>query len=170
MKRTLQAINKLKEKGAIGDYAIGGAVASFFYVEATLTEDLDVFIRIDSRKDEIVILSQLFDGLAEEGYKEFKKEGIIIDTWPVQFLPATTELEIEALKKANKKIIEGEEVKVLSAEYLMAICIQVGRAKDKIRLDQFLSEKCFDENIFYDIINRYNLTEKYNKIKKVFEE
>jgi len=55
----------------------------------------------------------------------------------MQFLPATTELEIEALKEANKEIIEGEEVKVLSAEYLMAICIQVGRAKDKIRLDQF---------------------------------
>lgn len=74
------------------------------------------------------------------------------------------------MKKANKEIIEGEEVKVLSAEYLMAICIQVGRAKDKIRLDQFLSEKCFDEKFFYDIINRHNLTEKYNKIKKVFEE
>jgi hypothetical protein len=169
MKRTLQAINKLKEKGAIGDYAIGGAVASFFYLEATLTEDLYVFIRIDSGKDEIVILSELFDRLAKEGHKEFRKEGIVIDIWPVQFLPATTELEIEALKKANIERIEGEEVRVLSAEYLMAICIQVGRAKDKIRLDQFLSEKCFDEKIFHDIINRHNLTEKYNRIRKAFE-
>ncbi len=170
MKRTLQVINKLKEKGTISDYAIGGAVASFFYLEATLTEDLDVFIHIDSRKDEIVTLSSLFGSLAEEGYKEFKREGIIIDTWPVQFLPATTELEKEALEKANKEIIEGEEVKVFSAEYLMAICVQVGRAKDKIRLDQFLGEKCFDEKIFNDIIIRHNLTEKYKKIRKILEE
>lgn len=94
MKRTLQVINKLKDKGTISDYAIGGAVASFFYLEATLTEDLDVFIHIDSRKDEIVTLSSLFGSLAEEGYKEFKREGIIIDTWPVQFLPATTEFRL----------------------------------------------------------------------------
>lgn len=170
MKRTLQVIKKLKEKGVVADYAIGGAVASFFYVEATLTEDLDVFIHVDSGKGEIITLSSLYDCLAEEGYKKFKREGIIIDAWPVQFIPATTELEIEALEKADSKIIEGEEVKVLSAEYLMAICIQVGRAKDKIRLDQFLGEKCFDEKIFYDVINRHNLTEKYNRIKKLFEE
>ncbi len=136
MKKTLQAINNLKNKGIMGDYAIGGAVASFFYLEATLTEDLDVFIHTDSGKDDIITLSPLFRSLAEEGYKEFMREGIIIGKWPVQFLPATTELEKEALEKAKEEVIEGEEVRVFLAEYLMVICVQVGRPKDKIRLDQ----------------------------------
>ncbi len=170
MKRTLQAINNLKKKGIIGDYAIGGAVASFFYLEAALTEDLDVFIHTDSGKHDIITLSPLFESLAEEGYREFRREGIIIGKWPVQFLPATTELEKEALEKANEEMIEDEGLKVFSAEHLMAICVQVGRAKDKIRLDQFLREKCFDEKKLDDILSRHNLTEKYERIRKLLED
>lgn len=170
MKKTLQVINNLKKKGVINDYAIGGAVASFFYLEATLTEDLDIFIHIDSEGYKIIDLSPLFASLAEEGYSEFKREGIIIDKWPVQFLPTTAELEKEALGKASNEIIENEEVRVFTAEYLMAICVQVGRPKDKIRLEQFLREKCFDEKTLGDILLRHNLTEKYNKIKKLFED
>lgn len=169
MKKTLQVINNLKKKGIIGDYAIGGAIASFFYLEVTLTEDLDVFIHIDSGKHDIITLSPLFEGLVEEGYREFRREGIIIGKWPVQFLPATTELEKEALEKANEETIEGEAVRVFSVEYLMAICVQVGRAKDKIRLEQFLKEKCFDKKIFEDILSRHNLTEKHERIIKLLE-
>ena len=169
MKRTIQAINKLKEKGVIKNYAIGGAAASFFYLEATLTEDLDVFINIESHEDRIITLSSLFRSLAEEGYKEFKKEGLVIDGWPVQFLPATTSLEKEALEKARTEVIEGQTVRVFSAEYLMAICINVGRPKDKIRLEQFIKEKCYEEAAFVDIISRHKLTVKYEKIKKLIE-
>src|SRR3990172_12977478 len=144
MKQTIQVINKLKMKGAIQDYAIGGAVASFFYLEATLTEDLDIFIQIESTR-EIVTLSSIFKSLEDEGYKDFKKEGIVIDKWPVQFLPVSTELEKEALQNARHEIIEGESVKVFSAEYLMAICLAVGRSKDKIRFEQFYNERCYSE-------------------------
>ncbi|MBI3486488.1 hypothetical protein HY025_06170 [Candidatus Daviesbacteria bacterium] len=169
MKLTIQAINKLKEKGVIKDYAIGGAVASFFYLEATLTEDLDVFINIEFHEGGIVTLSSLFKSLAEEGYKEFKKQGLVIDGWPVQFLPVTTNLEKEALEKARPEVIEGQPVRVFSAEYLMALCINVGRPKDKIRLEQFIKEKCYKEAVFMDIISRHNLTVKYEKIKKLIE-
>ncbi|GEM_PF-4463529 len=64
----------------------------------------------------------------------------------------------------------GEAVRVFSAEYLMAVCVQVGRAKDKIRLDQFLREKCSDGKKFEDILSRHNLTEKYERIKKLLED
>ena len=169
MKQTIQVINKLKMKGAIQDYAIGGAVASFFYLEATLTEDLDIFIQIESTR-EIVTLSSIFKSLEDEGYKDFKKEGIVIDKWPVQFLPVSTELEKEALQNARHEIIEGESVKVFSAEYLMAICLAVGRSKDKIRFEQFYNERCYSEEKFMDIISRHNLIDKYNKLKKIIEE
>jgi len=101
MKKTLQVINNLKKIGIISDYAIGGAVASFFYLEATLTEDLNVFILTDQGEKTIITLSPLYESLAEKGYRDFRKEGIIIGNWPVQFLPVTTELEKEALEKSN---------------------------------------------------------------------
>jgi len=171
MKKTIQVINKLKKKGVIQDYAIGGAVASFFYLEATLTEDLDIFIQIESTKGEILTLSSLFQSLEDEGYKEFQKEGIVIDKWPVQFLPVTTDLEKEALRNARHEIIEGESVKVFSSEYLMSICLAVGRSKDKIRFEQFYNnEECYDKKKFIDIISRHNLINKFNKLKMIIEE
>ena len=152
MEKTLQVINRLKAKGIIGDYAIGGAVGSFFYLEAVLTEDLDIFIHIDSGQHGIITLLSLFESLAEEG------------KWPVQFLPVVTELEKEALEKADKKMIANEEIRTFSAEYLMAVCIQVGRVKDKVRLTQFLEEKCFDEKKLNDILLRHNLIDKYYRM------
>ncbi len=74
------------------------------------------------------------------------------------------------MEKANEETIEGEAVRVFSAEYLMAVCVQVGRAKDKIRLDQFLREKCSDGKKFEDILSRHNLTEKYERIRKLLED
>jgi hypothetical protein len=169
MKKTIQVINKLKEKGVIQDYAIGGAIASFFYLEATLTEDLDIFVQIESVNGEIITLSFLFRSLEDVGYSEFRKEGVVIDKWPVQFLPITTELEKEALKNARYEVIEGESVKVFSSEYLMAICLSVGRAKDKIRFEQFLNEKCYDEKRFIDVISRHNLIDKYKRLMRIIE-
>lgn len=170
MKKTLQVLNKLKKKGVISDYAIGGAVASFFYLEATLTEDLDVFIHLESDKGGIIDLSSIFKSLAEEGFQEFRQEGVVIGEWPVQFLPATTPLEKEALKFAEEETIEGEAVRVFSAEHLMAICVQVGRAKDKIRLDQFLKDKSFNGKKFTDLLSRHGLTERFEKIRKMLED
>jgi len=61
-------------------------------------------------------------------------------------------------------------VRVFSAEYLMAFCVQVGRAKDKIRLDQFLKEKSFDMKKFEDILSRHKLSEKFERIRKLLED
>ncbi len=167
MKETLKTLNTLKADGIIRTYAIGGAVAAFFYIEPTLTDDMDVFILLDEPDSEFVTLSPIYSRLKELGYSKFEKEGIVIDKWPVQFLPASSGLEKEALLKAKDEIIEGEPVRVFTAEYLMALCVAVGRAKDKIRLSQFLSEGCFDSTLFEDILSRFDLAGKWAKIKGV---
>ena len=46
MKTTLKVLNTLKQEGLIADYAIGGAIASFFYIEPSLTNDMDVFMGV----------------------------------------------------------------------------------------------------------------------------
>lgn len=50
MEKTIQIINQLKEEKLILDYAIGGAIASIFYIEAATTFDLDIFIKMNIEK------------------------------------------------------------------------------------------------------------------------
>jgi len=47
LRRTIGVINGMEAGSIIGRYAISGAFAAFYYVEATLTEDLDVLVSFD---------------------------------------------------------------------------------------------------------------------------
>ena len=58
MEATLKVLNKMEEAGVIQSYAIGGAVGAAFYVEPSLTYDLDVFALIESSA--VIDLSPLY--------------------------------------------------------------------------------------------------------------
>jgi hypothetical protein len=47
MKQTIDVLNRMEADGIIGRYAIAGAVATYNYVEPTVTEDLDVLVAFD---------------------------------------------------------------------------------------------------------------------------
>lgn len=170
MQESLKVLNQLKQEGIIVDYAIGGAVAAYFYIEPTVTDDMDVFILIKEDEGPIITLSPLYNRLKELGFNEFEKEGVVIYKWPVQFLPASSSLEKEAFENSKPETIEGESVRIFTAEYLMAVCVAVGRAKDKIRLIQFIEENCYDENLFHDILKRHKLYDKWSSIKEVISD
>ena len=42
--KVIKRLNRLKEKGVIKDYAIGGAHAVAYYLEPVKTLDLDIFV------------------------------------------------------------------------------------------------------------------------------
>ena len=44
IKKTFAVLNQMVADGIIENYAVGGAIAAVFYVEAFSTEDLDVFV------------------------------------------------------------------------------------------------------------------------------
>jgi len=170
MKKTLQTLTLLKSEGFFEDYAVGGAVAAFFYIEPTLTEDLDVFIAIKDGNAPIISLSPIYKRLEQLGYFDFEKEEVLIDKWAVQFLPVSTGLEKEPLDKASEKVIEGETIRVFSQEHLMAICVSVGRPKDKIRLSQFIESDSYDKLVFQDLLERHGLKEKWKKIEALISD
>jgi hypothetical protein len=89
MKQTIDVINRMEADGIIGRYAIAGAVATYNYVEPTVTEDLDVLVAFDRLpgKPGLVALGPILSYLGDRGYSEFRREGILIEGWPVQFLP-----------------------------------------------------------------------------------
>jgi hypothetical protein len=49
MRQTIAVISQMEADGIIGRYAIGGAVASFLYIDVTFTEDLDILVSLDNQ-------------------------------------------------------------------------------------------------------------------------
>ena len=49
MRQTIAVISQTEADGIISRYAIGGAVASFLYIDVTFTEDLDILVSLDNQ-------------------------------------------------------------------------------------------------------------------------
>jgi hypothetical protein len=171
MKQTLDIINRMEADGAIDRYAIGGAVAAYNYVEPAVTEDLDILVSFDlhsrQSKSGLVTLGPLLSYLKERGYSEFRKEGLVIEGWPVQFLPVADGLDAEALAQAEEVEIDinpGEgsvKSRVLRPEHIVATALRTGRPKDSIRIVQFLEENAVGIDALCDVIVRHGLRERW---------
>ena len=91
IKQTLDVINAMEHDGIIRRYAIAGAVAAYNYIEPTVTDDLDLLVSFSERasipQSGLITLGPVFSYLRAKGYEEHRKEGLVIEGWPVQFLP-----------------------------------------------------------------------------------
>jgi hypothetical protein len=112
MKRTLEVVNAMEADGVIGRYAMSGAVAAYNYIEPTVTDDLDILISFretsDRPKSGLITLAPIFAYLKAKGYQEHRKEGLVIEGWPVQFLPVASDLDAEALVQAQEVEIQSK--------------------------------------------------------------
>ena len=173
MKNTFQVINRMVEDGVIGRYAIGGAVAALNFIEPTLTDDLDILISVDElatqRSSGFATLEPIFTYLRKAGYTEFKREGIVIEGWPVQFLPVANDLDAESLALAIEIEIEiggnapSIKVRTLRAEHVVASALRVDRPKDRIRICQFLAENAVDLAALRAVLDRHGMREAWSK-------
>ena len=152
------------DDGIIENYAVAGAVGAMFYVEPFSTEDLDVFVL--TPKDRTLLEIPGLDYLRARGYNEWYKEGIVIEGWPLQFLPATTALEREAYNEAQILNVENVAVRVARPEQLVAIMLKVGREKDIARIKMFLSQEAVDLSAVEDVVNRHGLAQRWIECKK----
>ena len=143
-----------------------GAVGALNYIQPTLTEDLDILISVDAfetRASGIILLDPIETALAEMGYAERSDVGIMVEGWPVQFLPVASPLDEEALERAvDVDVRDGEETsfkaRVLRAEHLVAIALRLGRLKDLARIDAFLEQDAVDLEGLKSILERHKLT------------
>ena len=158
MRDTLKIINQLKTKRLLLDYAIGGGTGILFYTEAFPTYDLDIFVVV-KQANGLLDFSPIFRYLTGLGYK-WKGEHIIVEGTPVQFIP-TTPLTEEAVNCSRVIRFEGIRAKVLSPEYLLAVLLQTGRPKDKIRAELLLRQTELDRSKLRGIFNRFQLETKY---------
>lgn len=166
IKEVIVRINQMQAEGVIERYAIGGAVGATFYLEPVATLDVDVFVAFET-ENLIVSPGRIFDYLTARGCP-LEGEYVVIAGWPVQFLPATGPLVEEALADAVTVDVEGTPAWVFTAEHLAAIALQVGRAKDKARLLQFIEAGGLDTQRFQSIIKRHALVDRWRQFERQF--
>ena len=166
MKETLAIVEQLHAKGVIGPYAVGGAVGAAFYLEPVATLDVDIFVLFEPAPL-IPTLTPIYEACAKLGYQA-EGDAIQIEGWPVQFLPASQPLVAEAVLEAVTREAAGLTTRVMTAEHLMAIALQTGRAKDHARLLMFVEAGIADMDSLRDILARHSLLDAWAKFEKRF--
>ncbi len=162
MEKTLKVINELQTSGLIKKYAIGGAMASIFYIEPITTYYIDIMIILENENRLLVSLSPIYEWLSKKGYST-DKEHIIIEGIPVQFLPVYNELVEEAVNNSEEKKFKDTNTYVTKPEYQIAIMLDTYRAKDRERITRFLEQGEIDLKYLETILQKFNLNEKFKK-------
>jgi len=167
MEKALQVIEEITRRGVIKAYAIGGGIAATYYIEPVLTYDLDIFFI--PAKEGVDVLAPIYEYARERGFSP-QAESILIEGFPVQFIPAYNDLIREAVENASLLKYRDVEAKVVTAEYLAAIALQTGRAKDRERVISLLEEADIDRTVFDRILQSFGLAEKFKKLEKQLHE
>ncbi|MBN2200308.1 MAG: hypothetical protein JW747_10735 [Candidatus Aminicenantes bacterium] len=141
MEEALRVIEEMTRLKIIRTYAIGGGIAATYYIESVLTYDLDIFFI--PAKEGLDELAPIYEFARGRGYVE-KAEALLIEGFPVQFIPAYYDLVREAVGGAVTLKYRDVEARVVTAEYLAAIALQTGRAKDRERVIRLLEEAAID--------------------------
>ena len=163
MKNIFEVINQMQAEGFISQYAIGGAVGATFYLEPLATLDVDILVSLNKPSgSSLVTLGPIYDYLTSRGYKS-EKEYLVIEGWPVQFLPPGDVLDEEALLQAVGTEVEGVRTWVITAEHLVAIALRTARAKDFARILQFVESGVLDSSKLDPILYRHGLLEKWEQ-------
>ncbi len=156
MREALLALNQLQQDGTIERYAIGGAVAASFYIEAMQTEDLDVFLFLPVPAEGLVLLTSIYAALVAQG-GVVEREHVRFGEWPVQILTDANELIVEAIREALEVVFDGVPTRVFKAEHLCAIALQTGRIKDILRVAMFLEQQKVDRARLMALTKRFGV-------------
>lgn len=156
----LLALNQIKEKGIIEDYAIGGGYAVIYHQVPYSTYDLDIFAIISSR-DNIVTLAPIYDFFRKRGNK-VQGEHIYVGDMPVQILPDISPLSDEAVREAEETEVAEIPTKVIGAEHLIALSLIPFRQTDKYRISRLI--EIADRKLLDKIIDRFDNEE--NQLRK----
>jgi hypothetical protein len=165
MRRALEALLQVQREGFFDRFAIGGAVAAAYYVEAVVTEDLDVFAFPKPGAGGPVDLQPLYGRLRELG-GESQDEHVVIGGWPVQILPPYSPLVEEAVLAARDCNYEDLVVPVLAPEYLCAIALQTGRRKDFAQVHSFATENAVDAGRLGALVERLSLVLRWREYER----
>ena len=129
---------------------------------------MDSLVASAARSDpRSLTLTPIYEACARLGYRA-EGEALQIEGWPVQFLPAERPLLVEAVREAVIRESDGLRTRVMTAEHLMAIALQTGRAKDHARLVMFVEAGIANMEHLRQILARHSLLEQWAKFEQRF--
>ena len=161
-------LNQMVADGAIEDYALAGAVGAMFYVEPFSTRDIDVLVATAEPEGKLIAELPGWKYLSSRGHNEIRGEAIVVEGWPVQFLPVSNPLEREAYLNAQDQNLDGVAVIVVQPEHLVAMMLKLGRLKDFARIQMFWSQDSINSEVLEDILQRHGLNDKWNEFRDRF--
>ena len=156
-------LNDLQTAGIIESYAVFGAIAQMRYTEPVVTFDLDVLVSLPPA-ERLGLLAGVFEFCARQGYHP-TGEAIRVGAWPVQFLPAYNALTREALQYAETSQLEGVPIRVVRADYLAAIALATGRAKDHERILALLHSGAASRADLEELARRHGLDAAWERFR-----
>jgi hypothetical protein len=165
--KILGVLEDMQGAGIMGKYAIGGAFAAILHYEPISTIDLDIFFFLREKTDSpILSLNAIYDYAKKKGFS-FDHEFVNIYGWLVQFVEAShSALWTEAIENAELIKIENFDAPVIDKEYLVAMWLYAGRAKDYQKIAMFCGEAGFlNEARLFSILEKHGLIEKWNREK-----
>lgn len=168
MNKVARLLNDMVEVGIITDYAVFGAVAQMRYTEAVLTLDADILVAVPE-PEALDMLNPIYAFCQGRGYQP-EGEAIRVGDWPVQFIPAFSELTREAIREAETGDIDGVPLRVVRADYLAVIALSVGRAKDLARVLALREAGAVTDKEISELATRHNLASAWNLFLKRFYE
>ena len=158
----------MQRENVIQGYALGGAVGAAVYLEPFYTKHLDVFVTLE-RTGLLIDLSGIYGYLSAHGF-ESKGQWVVIGGWDVEFLPPCSPLTERALQEAIVIPWEEMNVRVMRPEYLVAICLEVGRTKDHERIAKFLDQDAVDTSVLQPILVEHGLMEKWERFVQRYKD
>lgn len=166
MKKVAELLNCMLADGVISDYAVFGAVAQMRYTEAVSTMDADILVGLPHGAG-IDLLVPIYDYCEKYGYRP-EGEAIQIGDWPVQFIPPVNDLTEEAMQEAETDEIDGVLLRVVRADHLAVIALDVGRAKDSARVLALLESGAVTETEITELAVRHGLDKAWTRFRRRF--
>ena len=156
MREALEALNRLVSTGKVTQYAIGGAIAAAFYIEAVQTEALDAFVFLPPSTSGLALLTPIYSELVALG-GVVEHEHVRFGQWPLQILTDANDLIADAIREALDVTFEDVPTRVFRPEHLCAIALQTGRTKALLRVTFFLEQSKVDRKTLQRLIERFGL-------------
>ena len=149
--------------------AIGGGIAAIYYLEPYETNDIDVFFSpMIVGQHGLVSLDPVYNYLQALGY-EAVKEGVMIESWLVQFVPAFASIQEEAIAQARQVTYVNSQTFVFGPEHLAAELLRSGRRKDQLRVIALIEAGKVDMPTFRAILTRHGLSDKWKELATKFD-
>ncbi len=152
-RQAFAALNSLKRRRIITDWALYDAVGYIYYEEVIVTRDVDVFVSVRVESD---YYKKVLKALRSYGPMVSEAATFQIGALLVQVFPATGHpLWEDVVRSAVKTRVGGEPVKVASREHLIILALlRFHPARDVPRIGQLYPNA--DKQVLASLLRRFD--------------